>query len=211
MKRFLLLLTILFSVSLYGQDTVTIVHKHYTTMFSKSLHYPVVVKFWLTKQMFACDDPVKRTDDFRPDPALPDETNVNKYYEHSGYDRGHNMDAYDNSCDIDGMHESFFYSNMCPQTPGLNRGEWKSLEEYCRKSAQQYDSVLVWCGSVTTTGRLMGIVSIPDYCWKIVYIKSLDSVQAFSYANDASKAQPLDSYRVTVDSVQHLSGIQFIH
>jgi len=30
------------------------------------------------------------------------------------------------------MLESFYLSNMCPQTPGLNRGQWKTLEEKIR-------------------------------------------------------------------------------
>ena len=29
-------------------DTVTIKHKYYTTTFSKSKHFPIVVKYWLT-------------------------------------------------------------------------------------------------------------------------------------------------------------------
>jgi hypothetical protein len=40
--------------SIYAQeqanDTITIHHKYYTTTFSKSKRFPVVVKYWLTKE-----------------------------------------------------------------------------------------------------------------------------------------------------------------
>jgi endonuclease G, mitochondrial len=41
------------------------------------------------------------------------------------------------------MVESFYYSNVAPQLPSLNRGIWKKLEEYTRQLAKEYDSVLV--------------------------------------------------------------------
>ena len=53
------------------------------------------------------------------------------------------MDAFDCGCDSVDMEESFYYSNVAPQSPALNRGIWKKLEEYTRKLANEYDSVLV--------------------------------------------------------------------
>ena len=94
------------------------------------------------------------------------------------------MDAYDCSCDVMGTNESFYYSNICPQIPSLNRGRWKSLEEYTRRLTQMYDSVLVWCGAVTKSEKFIGKVAIPDYCWKIIYIKYLGTVEAYSFKND---------------------------
>ncbi len=69
------------------------------------------------------------------------------------------------------MKESFYYSNMCPQTPKLNRGIWKKLENYTRGLVGEDDSVLVWCGSVAKSGRTIGPddVVVPDYCWKILF------------------------------------------
>jgi endonuclease G len=53
------------------------------------------------------------------------------------------MDAFNRGCDSADMAESFYYSNVAPQSPALNRGIWKKLEEYTRKLANEYDSVLV--------------------------------------------------------------------
>jgi endonuclease G len=201
----------LFAYFAFGQipDTVTVKHKYYSATFSKSKHFPVVVKYWLTKHMLACKKKVKRTNNFRPDPLLPEYTDLQKDYANSGFDRGHNMDAFDNGCDRVGMSESFYYSNMCPQTPALNRGEWKSLEEYTRIKANQSDSVLVWCGSVAVGTKHIGRVAVPDYCWKIIFIKKLGTIEAYSFKNDASPSQPIESYKVPADSVEHLSGIKF--
>jgi len=121
------------------------------------------------------------------------------------------MSAEDNACSKAGMTECFYYSNMCPQTPKLNRGVWKSLETYCRKLAKQNDSLLIWCGSVCTSGVTIGKdkVAVPGYCWKIIYIKKTGETFAYSFKNDVSEPMPISNYEVSVDSVQHLSGINF--
>lgn len=210
MKRsiFLIFIATFFALG-QTSDTITVHHKYYSTTFSKSKHFPVVVKFWLTKDMLTCAERYKRTNKFKADPLLPEVTDLNEDYTKSGYDRGHNMDAYDNGCDPAGMEESFYYSNMTPQTPSLNRGRWKSLEEYIRSKAEEYDSTLVWCGSVSSGNIMIGKVAVPEYCWKIVYIKELNVVEAYSFENNVSKSEPLTSYKVSVDSIQHLSGFKF--
>jgi endonuclease G len=144
-----------------------------------------------------------------PIPLLPEYTNLGKDYRNSGYDRGHNMAAVDCACDSAGMTESFYYSNICPQTPSLNRGSWRRLERYTRELAQTYDSVLVWCGAVAFSDKYIGKVAIPDYCWKIIYIKRLGAVEAYSFSNDNVHSGTLDTYQVSLDSVQSLSGITF--
>lgn len=193
-------------------QTVVLKHTYYTTTFDTTKHIPTVVKWWLTRKMVTCSKKVSRTNKFTPDPQLPKYTNLNKDYAGSGYDRGHNMSAEDNACNMTGMKECFYYSNMCPQTPRLNRGAWKSLETYCRKLTKQNDSLLIWCGSVYTSGNTIGKdkVAVPDYCWKIVYIKKSNETQAYSFKNDTSEAKPISGYEVSVDSVQHLSGLKFI-
>lgn len=209
MKKTLLLLAAITQIC-YSQNS-TLTHTYYTTTFSESLRVPIVVKWWLTKKMVNCSKHVKRTNKFIPDPDLKQFTNLNKDYAGSGYDRGHNMSAEDNACDQTGMTECFYYSNMCPQTPKLNRGAWKSLETYCRKLAKQNDSLLIWCGSVCISGNTIGKdkVGVPDYCWKIVYIKKTSETQAYSFRNDTTEAKPISDYRVSIDSVQHLSRLKF--
>jgi endonuclease G, mitochondrial len=197
-----------FSGITFGQinDTITIHHEYYSTTFSKSKHFPVVVKYWLTKAMIDCKHRYKRTNKFKPDPLIPEFTNLDKDYKKSGYDRGHQMDAFDCGCDSMAMAESFYYSNVAPQLPSLNRGIWKKLEEYTRNMAKEYDSILVWCGSVTLEKIYIGRVAVPDYCWKILYIKKYSTVMAYSFRNDITLSRELPSFEVSVDSIYHLSG-----
>jgi endonuclease G len=189
---------------------VTISHKFYTTEFDTTLYFPILVKYWLTKSMFTCSHPIARTDDFKPDPDLSDYTNLESSYAGSGYDRGHNMDAYDNRCEEEAEHESFYYSNMCPQTPGLNRGQWKALEEHCRTLAKSYDSILIWCGSIAgDKNNKIGKITVPISCWKILYIKSLDSTAAFNMPNDSKLSGTYKNYDIALDSLQSLTHIKF--
>ena len=211
MRLWLLVVSILIGSVSFSQtpDTITVTHKYYSTTFDRAKHYPVVVKYWLTKKMYSCKTKIKRTNKFTPDPGLPDETNLKNDYKGSGYDRGHNMPAEDNTCSPVGMKQCFYYSNMTPQTHSLNAGIWITLESYARKQAKKYDSVLVWCGSVSLTDSVIGRVAVPDYCWKIIYIKKLDVIEAYSFRNDVSPSEPLDSCKVSVDSIYNLSGFRY--
>lgn len=210
MKKLAIIL-VLFACSAFSQksDTVTIFHKYYSSTFSKSKRFPVVVKYWLTRNMLDCDTRVKRTNKFAKDPQLPEYTDLKNDYTKSGYDRGHNTPAEDNRCDPEGMKECFYYSNMTPQTHSLNAGVWKTLEEHERAEVLQHDSVLVWCGSVAIGKKKIGRVSVPEYCWKIIFVKSGGVTRAYSFKNDKSPSRSLDSYKVTVDSVEYLTGLRF--
>ena len=209
MRRALLLLAAISQIG-YSQN-VTIRHTYYTTVFSESLRIPVVVKWWLTKKMVSCQQHVKRTNKFTADPQILKYTKLSKDYSRSGYDRGHNMSAEDNMCSATGMKEYFYYSNMCPQTPRLNRGIWKSLETYTRELARQNDSVLVWCGSVAKSGRTIGPddVVVPDYCWKILFIKHERDTLAYVFPHTGTVSGTLEELRVSIDSVERLSRMKF--
>ncbi len=202
------ILFFVFSAFAQEPDTVTIFHKYYSTTFSRSRHFPVVVKYWLTREMLSCDARIKRTNRFRADPQLRHDTDLGRDYARSGYDRGHNMPAEDNRCDDQGMRECFYYSNMTPQTHSLNAGAWKTLEERERAEAIQYDSVLVWCGSVSSDSVKIGRVFVPEYCWKVLFVKATADTEAYSFRNDSLASRPLEGYRITVDSVRVLTGRQ---
>jgi len=160
--------------------------------------------------MLNCDKRFKRENKFKPDPLIPEYTDLDKDYKKSGYDRGHQMDAYDCGCDSTAMAESFYYSNIAPQLPSLNRGIWKKLEGYARKLAKEYDSVLVWCGSVSIEFKHIGRVSVPDYCWKVIYIRKFGIVKAYSFRNDIELKRELSSFEVSLDSIQNLSGLHLL-
>ena len=206
--KYLLSLFMFIVVTTYSQDIVTIKHKAYKTTYSKSKQYPVKVEWWLTKRMLGCDVKIKRTDNFGPDPKLLKETNLQQYYNSSGYDRGHNFPAADASCDLTSMVESFYFSNMTAQTPQLNRGDWKMVEELTRLEALQDDSVHVWTGSVGEIKKI-GKMSIPKQCWKVIHVKKTNEWFAFLFNNDNTKANGINDNKVEVKVIEQLTGFKF--
>jgi len=208
LKRLLLIITFLVSFSAYSQ-TVVLKHKTYTATYDTQKNYPVLVEYWLTKAMLVCPVRIPRGTAFKPDPLLPKETDLQSSYDKSGYDRGHNMNAEDNRCDKQGMDESFYFSNMTPQVPQLNRGVWKSLETEVRETAAVADSVMVWMGSVGEIKKV-GKLSIPDKCWKVIYIKKSGQYFAWIFPNEVPKNKEVKSYEVKVADVEKISNFKFI-
>ena len=205
----LIALLILFTfLGVKAQDLVTIQHKAYTTHYSKSKNYPVKVEWWVTRASITCDVKAKRGDKFIPDPKLAAETSLQSDYTGQGFDRGHNFPAADASCDQVANDESFYFSNMTAQYPALNRGDWKVLEEMTRSDAKQYDSVYVWCGSVGEAKKI-GKVSVPKQCWKVIYVKRMNTYSAYLFENNTTKADGLKNNEVPVEVIEQISGFKF--
>ena len=202
-------LVLFLSVSLKAQDTVRLVHKEYTTVFSKSLKYPILVEWWVTKQKVSCTNPIPRKDRFQPDPLLVAETNLEMDYKGSGTDRGHMAPAADNQCSGDiAMIECFYFSNMAPQYHSLNAGDWKTLETNTRDLAKAQDSIKVWCGSIGVAKKI-GKVSVPTKCWKVIYIKKTKEWKAYIFNNDTSKPNGLSDNVVRVEDIEKLTNFKF--
>lgn len=211
MARFILSISLvfIFNLSLKGQDTVRLVHKEYTSVFSKSLKYPVLVEWWVTKDKVTCTNPIPRKDQFAPDPLLSKETDLIADYKGSGTDRGHMAPAADNQCSGDqAMKESFYFSNMTPQYHSLNAGDWKSLETLTRDLASKEDSIKVWAGSIGSAKQIARI-HVPVKCWKVIYINKTKEFMAYIFNNDLSKPDGLSNNKVTLEEIEKLTGFKF--
>jgi endonuclease G len=214
MKKFLysiavILLSLLFVSSSQIQDQVVLKHTNYTSLFSKSKKYPVMVEWWVTKSMVSCPTPLKRKDNFKPDPLLPEHTNIAKDYVGSGYDRGHMMPAADNLCQTQLIQdESFYFSNMSAQTHRLNAGDWKSLETFTREESSLKDSIHVWAGNFGEVKKI-GSVSVPKYCWKVIHIKKENKWVAYLFENNTSNPDGFKNNEVTLKEITTLTGFKF--
>ena len=210
MKKLLTLIA--FTLILIGskaQDIVVLKHTNYTSHFSKSKKYPVMVEWWETKAKVACEKPLARKDNFKPDPQLPNETNIGQDYVGSGFDRGHLMPAKSNQCQTQQVQdECFYYSNMAAQYHRLNAGDWKSLETLTREIASKEDSVRIWAGNVGEIKRI-GRVAVPRQCWKVVYIKKTKEWIAFIFENDLSNPDGINNNKVDLVDVEKLTGLKF--
>src|SRR5664280_1062977 len=220
MKRLLFLLLIFLPLFLFGQCALlpisttheVIKHTFYTLSFSKKDEQAEWVAYLLTRSMITGQ--AERGNNFRPDPSVLNGSAQLSDYNNSGYDRGHLCPAGDMTFSDEAMSETFYLSNMSPQTPAFNRGIWKSLETLVREWAGEYDSIFVVTGGILKESKgLIGIdgVTVPSRFYKVVYdITGEKKMIAFILPNEKG-VKPLQEYVVTVDSIQKVTGIDFFH
>ena len=210
-KGLLLVSSILFTVVLFAQDVVVLKHTNYTSHYSKSKKYPVMVEWWVTRAKVGCPTPMARKDNFKPDPLLPKETNLGADYVGSGTDRGHMMPAAENLCQTaEIQNESFYYSNMAAQYHSLNAGDWKSVETMEREWAKKDDSVHVWCGNIGVAKTIgEGKVAVPKQCWKVLYFVKTKEWMAFLFDNNTSKPDGIHNNLVDKSDIEKLINFKF--
>ena len=156
---------------------------------------------------------VNRSDDFRADPYVPTGSATPQDYTRSGYDRGHLAPAADMAYSARTMSESFYMSNMSPQTPQFNRGIWSKLEKLVRHFATREKRIVVVTGPILTAEKAITIgankVSVPQYYYKAIYDTTPpEKMIAFVMPNKGSNAD-LRTFVVTVDDVEVMTGLDF--
>ena len=125
--------------------------KGYTLSYNADYKTPQWVAWELTKKETKGKE--GRTNKFLPDPDVRGAKAYTGDYTKSGYDRGHMAPAADMKWNKQAMEESFYMSNICPQNPNLNRGDWNDLEEKSRQWAKKYGAVYIACGPIYDTKR----------------------------------------------------------
>ena len=159
--------------------------------------------------MVDCKTPLKRKDYFKPDPLLLEYSDNMKDFVNSGTDRGHMMPAADNLCQTQGVQdECFYFTNIAAQFHSLNAGDWKSLEVYVRETAKSKDSIMVWCGNFGELKKI-GTVTVPKYCWKVIFIKKENIWKSFLFENSPMRPDGYKNNEVTVEEITKLTGFKF--
>ena len=193
------------------QKDIIITHTGYSLLYNETHEQANWVAYELTKE--ETNKLFERTDKFITDPLVKTKTANDKDYSDSGFDRGHLAPASDMGWSSTAMAESFYYSNMSPQTASFNRGIWKRLEELVRTWAVENNSVYIVTGPVLTNGLpSIGVnkVSVPNYFYKVILDYSEPSIKGIGFIifNNGS-SEPLQNYAVTIDSVEKFTGIDF--
>ena len=157
---------------------------------------------------------VKRSDaSFHEDEEVPMPRAIDSDYVRSGYDRGHMCPAGDNKWSAKAMDESFLFTNVCPQAPQLNRGDWNEMEQACRKWAKENGDIYIVCGPIFYKKRAKTIgknkVAVPDAFFKVVLtMKGNPKAIGFIYKNGDGN-RPKGDYANSVDEVERITGIDF--
>ena len=208
MKKLLTIILLLPAICSFAQtDTISLNEGNFHIAYSTGLKYPVKVYWHLTANDLNCSAPLKRSNKFTADPQAPG-TNYNSDYSRSGYDKGHNFDAADDACNIELNAHCWYFTNMTPQVPELNRVVWKNLEDQCRKWALAGDNLFIECGSignVTVIGQHS--IAVPTYCWKV--IKHSDGrVECYIMPNIKNvKSLTYDKYPISLEDLQKETGL----
>jgi endonuclease G len=170
----------------------------------------MLVEYTLTKEMLSCNLKIKRKNNFAPDPASPEATDIINSYKNSNYDRGHNMSAENNTCSADGMNECFYFSNMFPQIHALNGGVWKTLENEERAEAKHYGKIRVFIGSLGEIKKIgKDSVVVPEYCWKIIYVESKNEYECYIFPNIKPTNKDFRSYKISLNDIEQKTRIKF--
>ena len=168
------------------------------------------VAFWVHYTLTAqeCMGAMPRKDAFWPDDRVANSPTASSYAG-SRYDRGHLKPAADSRSSAAEMRNSFLMTNMAPQSPNLNRGIWKKLEEGVRTWGLVYDEVHVTCGPSDLTQRtLSSRVRVPSAFWKVVLRTSPDTTcLAFRFPNADKVPGSLEDYLVSVDALEAELGL----
>jgi len=164
-----------------------------------------------------------RQDDFRADTALP----AGWYrvqatdYSGSGYDRGHMTPSGDRTKTVADNSSTFLMTNMIPQAPDNNQITWASLESYCRTLAGQGNELYIISGGNGISGYIgAGSIALPTTTWKVILVipsgindvsRVTDTTRLIAVVMPNQNGINTDwrSYRVSVDSVEALTGYDF--
>lgn len=176
----------------------------------------------------------RRRDSFRQDMQQPTEFRATErdYRGQVDLDIGHLCPAGDCTWSEAAMSDSFLLTNTIPQDRALNRGAWRRLEEYIRSIARQPHNQVWVCtiplwmpaeppGQGTIAHNTPHVkyeviggnhLPVPTHLGKAVLIRQGDNgpieLKTWLFPNgDVPNAAMLDEYRVTVDRLEHWSGL----
>ncbi len=184
----------------------------YTVSYNRETRLPNWVAWRLTRAHIRGDAQRKGVK-FAEDTDVPEPRATDADYRSSGYDRGHLCPAGDNKWSSKAMEQSFLFTNICPQAPQLNRGDWNEMEIACRKWAQRHGEIYIVCGPVLYKQKHKTIgknkVVVPEAFFKVVLcMNGTPKAIGFIYKN-ADGNRPKGDYANSVDEVERITGYDF--
>lgn len=138
--------------------------KYYKVAYDESKKCPL----WVSYKMSPSDG--KRDADRSDDKFYPDDdikTALPSDYTRTGYDRGHMVASADMAFSESAQKETFRMSNVCMQTPALNRGLWKNLESDIRSIAKTSVIEVVAGPIYGNTNKIINGIVVPTSYWKL--------------------------------------------
>lgn len=151
--------------------------------------------------------------DFQPDEDVPEPRADTYDYMRSGYDRGHICPAGDNKWSHKAIEQTFLLSNICPQNPELNRGDWNEIEQSCRQWAKRYGRIYIIAGPVFLNQRHRRIgkhkVAVPEAFFKVVLCLEGDPKAIGFICRNTDGNRQKDAYVNSLAQVERITGYRF--
>lgn len=187
----------------------------YTVSYNKNTRQPNWVMWQLTgEHVMPKKDGV--WNEYREDTGMAADIRITlQDYASSGYDRGHMCPGGDCNWDDEGRDETFLLSNMCPQNPNLNRGDWKEIEIACRKWAEKYGCVYIVCGPIFMKSQQHerigpNRIPVPEAFFKVVLCAGPSAPKGIGFIcrnTDGNKKK--DFYVNSIRQVERVTGCRF--
>jgi len=199
-----------FPTSTTGQ---IIKHAYFTVSYSEKDEQPEWVAYKITES--SINNHIARTNDYRVDPYVKSGSASPYDYSDSGYDMGHLAPAKTMSKNLTSMSESFYLSNICPQTPSFNRGIWKRLEDKIRYWSAMNDSIYEATGPILEhpIGHIgKNNVTVPRAFYKALLRFKNGKVKGIGFIMPNEKSDKgIYSYAVAIDEIERITGIDFYY
>jgi DNA/RNA endonuclease G (NUC1) len=183
MKKFGILLILLFvSVFTFGQN-LRVKNGVFEVLYSQSLEQPLVIKYRSLNRPTKVN---RGAMDFYKEPNI--KTSDADDYKSNIYDKGHGAPAATFSDNMVNLKQTFSYLNCIMQDQYLNRGEWRLLEEQIRKwDDVEPITVLIKTFFDTPVKRVPTGAAIPSYLQKHIYFEKSKKWRCFVFLNQKPK------------------------
>ncbi|MBK8817984.1 MAG: DNA/RNA non-specific endonuclease [Saprospiraceae bacterium] len=190
--------------------------KYYSLSYLPNKKCPEWVAYPMKKQYLKVRN-IQHRLSFEADPEL--NSGGTSYYDYSGsgYERGHLVPAADMNFDMEGLKETYLFSNIVPQQRNCNLGVWRELEKQVRDWVYKYDELYIISGTVFSNNKKgkkieKSGIFIPDYLFKVILIYKDDkkSMVGFLIPNSLSEKH-LYEHVVEVDELEKMTGIDFFN
>lgn len=174
----------------------------------------------------------QRSNKFRWDPKMPAEHEINDrlfkgwyphYGDRSGYDRGHLVASNDRRYSREAEDQTYYYTNMSPQTSEFNQGYWQQLESQVQdwgRNERFRDVLYVAKGGTIATGQCdRASVDVrmvrPRFYWMAIVVKRGLTHRAIGFwlkhDEDYKHRPPLINYAVSIDELEKKTGLDLFH
>jgi len=203
-------------------------HNEYLIGYNADLLTPVYASYRLDREDIVKGD---RRDCFREDHRLElvDRSTLDDYLE-PVFDQGHLVPVGDMHREFSTSVNTFYLSNMMPQSARFNRGVWKFLEGSTRMWADRLGSVLVLSGPIFDRNgdairdaeadakriRPQRRVAQPTHFFKIIIhenedgeLESMTYLLPHSFTSVGGSAKYIKTKFATIDEVEAITGYDF--